>query len=125
MTLNELALALEEAKAAEKAANLKRIDIENEILKLVHNQVKEEGRTTIPTDGKKIVITKRINYKADVDALVRQTAHWDTEYRPIKYIVEADETKLKKLRSTDPKRWHEISGAITTTPAKPNFTLED
>lgn len=125
MTLDELALALEEAKAAEKAANQKRIDVENEILRLVHNQVKEEGRTTIPTSGKKIVITKRLIYKTDIDALVRQTSHWDTEYRPVKYIVEADETKLKKLRSTDPKRWHEISAAITTTPAKPSFTLED
>jgi hypothetical protein len=125
MTLDDLALAFEEAKAAEKAANQKRIDIESEILKLVHNQVKEEGRTTFITNGKKIVITKRLIYKTDIDALVQQTVYWDTELRPVKYIVEVDEAKLKKLRATDPKRWHEISNTITTTPAKPNFTLED
>lgn len=125
MTLDDLALAFEEAKAAEKAANQKRIDIESEILKLVHNQVKEEGRTTFITNGKKIVITKRLIYKTDIDALVRQTVHWDTEHRPVKYVVEVDEAKLKKLRATDPKLWHEISNTITTTPAKPNFTLED
>ena len=61
MTLDDLALAFEEAKAAEKAANQKRIDIESEILKLVHNQVKEEGRTTFITNGKKIVILEDTN----------------------------------------------------------------
>jgi len=125
MNLDELSIAFEEAKAAEKAATQKRIDIENQILTLVHNQVKEEGRVSIPVSRGKIVVTKKLIYKCDIDALVRQTVHWDTELRPVKYIVEADETKLKKLRSTDPKRWHEISGAITTKPAKTQISLED
>jgi len=87
MTLDDLALAFEEAKAAEKAANQKRIDIESEILKLVHNQVKEEGRTTFITNGKAASSKQRCSLPMSKTSTRSKTQQRLTELTSALYVL--------------------------------------
>jgi hypothetical protein len=52
------------------------------------------------------------------------TGSWPVDIRPIKTKIEADETKLKALRSDVPELWAKIADAIETKPAKTGVSIK-
>lgn len=110
------------AKRAELEATNRRIQIEQDLLKLIPN--KEEGRTsTTLTNGMRVVAAGKMSYKADVERLIALTAGWPQ--KPIKTRVEADEAFLKAIRSDRPDLWRQIAPAVSLKPAKTYITVEE
>lgn len=114
--LEKLAIAWDVAKRKEQEATEQRVAIENEIIAL--HPAKEEGSETITEGLAKITLTGKLIYKADIDKLTALTGAWPAEIRPIKTKIEADDSKLKAIRSERPDLWRAIAGAIETKPAK-------
>lgn len=122
MTPEELAAEWIAAKKAENAANARRLEIEQELLKQI--PAKEEGRvTTVLPNGWRVVSAGKLSYKADVDRLLALTASWPE--KPIKTKVEADESFLKMIRQDRPDLWRQIAPAIAVKPAKTYITIEE
>jgi hypothetical protein len=112
-----------QAKSKEDAAKNERIDLEQKILALI--PAKEEGSSTTTTASRiKIKLTGKLTYKVELDKLIELTKSWPEDVRPIKAKVEADETKLKAIRSDAPKLWSDIAAAVTVSPAKTGVTVE-
>jgi hypothetical protein len=121
-TLQELTKEWLAAKADERFANLRRVTIEDALLQMVEH--KEEGSiTTDAGDGIKITTTGRLSYKVDVQMLDKLTMDWEQTAKPLKVKVEADETKLKKLRSEQPKLWAQIARAVEVKPQKTGVSI--
>lgn len=122
-TMDDLASQWLLAKRDEDAAREKRLFVEKLIVGL--HPAKEEGTETLTTPaGNKVKLTGKLIYKADVQQLEALTAGWPEDARPIKVKVEADESKLKLIRSERPDLWKRIAGAVETKPAKVNVTCE-
>ena len=123
MKSDELANEWRKAKQREEAARNDRIAIENKIIELY--PAKEEGAMTIHTAlGSSITLVGKVTYKVDIEKLTALTSSWPVDIRPIKTKVEADETKLKALRSDVPELWAKIADAIETKPAKTGVTIK-
>jgi len=122
MTAEELAAEWLSAKRAELEATNRRVQIENDILKLC--PPREEGSaTTVLTNGVRVKTTGKLTYKADIDRLLTLTAGWPD--KPIKTKVEADESLLKAIRTDRPDLWRQIAQAITVKPAKTYIVIEE
>lgn len=122
-SLDTLATRWHAAKRLEDKAREDRIAVEKAILEL--HPAKEEGTETVTTSsGTKIKLTGKVIYKADVQQLEVLTAEWPEEARPIRVKVEADEAKLKAIRSERPDLWKRIAGAVETKAAKTGVAIE-
>ena len=110
------------AKRVEQEAVLRRVQLEEQLLRVIPN--KEEGRaTTQLSNGLRIVATGKMNYKADVERLLALTAEWPE--KPVKTKVEADEAFLKAIRNDRPDLWRQIAPAVTLKPAKTYLVIEE
>ena len=122
MNAEQLAQQWIAAKREEQAAMVRRVEIEQEILKL--HPAREEGSdTTILSNGFKLKTTGKLTYKADVDRLLELTQSWPE--KPVKTKVEADESLLKAIRTDRPDLWRQIAPAITVKPAKTYIVIEE
>jgi hypothetical protein len=122
-TIQELAATWLQAKADETTANARRLEAEEEILKLL--PAKEEGKTTTPiSNSTRISTTGKLSFKADVAALEALTMSWPEPMRPIKTKVEQDEPVLRQIRAERPDLWRHIATAITVKPAKVYVQIE-
>lgn len=124
MALNDLAERWLSLKDTERQILEERLKVESEILSLF--PAKEEGsssRTLL--GGYKLKTLGKLSYKADLDQLIRVTAAWPQEYKPVKTEVKADEAVLKLIRTTRPDLWRDLAAAITTKPMKTNITIEE
>ena len=110
-----------QAKAEEKAANEKRVALENAIVELVGH--KDEGAMSAECDGYKITTTGKLSYKCDVLALQALTAGWPQDVQPVQIKYVADETKLKKLRLYRQDLWRSIAPTIEVKPMKTAVTI--
>ena len=123
MNLDQLATEWRRAKEREEAARNDRVALEQKIIEL--HPAKEEGALTIHTAlGSSITLVGKVTYKVDIDKLTALTGSWPVDIRPIKTKIEADETKLKALRSDVPELWAKIADAIETKPAKTGVTIK-
>ena len=123
MNTDELATEWRRAKQREEAARIDRVAIEQKIIEL--HPAKEEGALTIHTAlGSSITLVGKVTYKVDIDKLTALTGSWPVDIRPIKTKIEADETKLKALRSDVPELWAKIADAIETKPAKTGVSIK-
>jgi hypothetical protein len=121
-TLKELTKEWMDAKADERLANIRRITIEEQILKMVEH--KEEGSlTTDAGDGVKITTTGKISYKADAIKLDELTDGWPEEIKPVHLALKVDETRLKKIRAENPALWKQIAKAVEVKPAKTGVSI--
>lgn len=121
--LDHLAMLWGIAKRKEDDAKAERINIENDILKL--HPAREEGSDTVLTGyGNKIKLTGKMTYKADVDKLIMLAGQWPVEIRPYRTKLEADETRLKAIRSERPDLWAQIAPAVEIKPAKTGVSIE-
>lgn len=123
MNTDELATEWRRAKQREEAARNDRVALEQKIIEL--HPAKEEGALTIHTAlGSSITLVGKVTYKVDIDKLTALTGSWPVDIRPIKTKIEADETKLKALRSDVPELWAKIADAIETKPAKTGVSIK-
>ena len=122
-TIQELAATWLQAKADETAANARRLETEEEILKLL--PAKEEGKTTTPiSNTTRISTTGKITFKSDIAALQALTMSWPETMRPLKTKIEQDEPALRQIRTERPDLWRQIATAITVKPAKVYIQIE-
>ena len=111
-------------KDAERQANAERLRIEDKILALF--PAKEEGSSSRTlANGYKLKTIGKLSYKADLDALLKITANWRVEQRPVKTEIKIDEAMLKFLRVDRPDLWSRIAPAVTTKPMKTSITIEE
>ena len=122
MNLETLAADWLAAKRAENEANTRRLQIEQDMLKLAP-ALEEGSQSTILTNGWRFKTTGKLSYKADVDKLLALTAAWPE--KPVKTKVEADESLLKAIRTDRPDLWRQIAPAITVKPAKTYIVVEE
>lgn len=116
-TLDQLVTQWIETKRMEDAANAERLAIEQVICEL--QPPKEEGAITVElSDGKKLTLTGKLTYKADLAKLQELSQRLPAELRPLKTETKVDETGLKYLRAKEPGLWAIIAPAIEVKPAK-------
>lgn len=121
-TLGELTKEWMAAKTDERLANIRRISVEEQILKLCEH--KEEGSlTTDIGDGIKITTTGKVTYKADLGKLDELTEGWPEEMKPVKLALKLDETVLKKIRRDNPSLWKTLARAVEVKPAKTGVAI--
>ncbi len=122
-TVKELTNDWLAAKTDERLANLRRIAVEEALIKLVNT--KEEGSiTTDIGDGIKITTTGKLSYKVDRVTLDELTESWPEDIRPLRLELKVDETRLKKIRSEQPALWSQIARAIEVKPQKTGVSIE-
>lgn len=122
MTAEKLAAEWLLAKQEELIAVTRRLEIEEDLLKMLPH--KEEGSaTTTLSNGFRFKATGKLSYKADLDKLLALTASWPE--KPVKTKVEADEAFLRAIRTDRPDLWRQIAPAITVKPAKTYIVIEE
>lgn len=122
-TKSDLAIEWLKAKGAERAANLKRLEVEKEIIDQL-GCPEESSKTTQVDEALKVIIKGSMSYKADIGMLLPLLEQLPAHMRPIKVETKLDETGAKYLRNNEPNIWRLIAPAITVKPAKPSITVE-
>lgn len=113
-----------ELKEAERVATEQRRDIEDKLTEHLCITDQEEWSKTINQGDYKIKVTCRMNRKIDGDKLQEiakeagLTDHLSTLFR---WKPEID---AKNWKSTDSKITDVLAGAITTTPVRPSYSIE-
>ena len=118
LTLTQLAAAWQAAKADEKAANARRLEIEQEIVEAFPLGI--EGTDTIEHGGYKIRVTHKLTRAVDTKAL---RDHWNSlsAFAQDIFTWKADVSKplLVKLQENHPELYITVAPFITSKPAKP------
>jgi len=118
MDVSKLAEDLIAAKRDEAIATLKRIAIEDEIIKALGAREEGSSSHTLPS-GTKLVITGKLSYSVtDMPTFLELCQKLPEELRPIKTEIKIDETVAKKLRTENKELWSVVAPAVTTKPAK-------
>lgn len=124
LTLAQLAAAWQAAKADERAANARRLEIEEQIVEALPLGV--EGTETVERHGFRIKVTHKLNRTVDSKAL---QAHWSSLSAFVQDVFtwKADVSKplLVKLQENHPELYVTVAPFITSKPAKPSVTVED
>lgn len=123
-TLAQLAAAWQAAKADEKAANARRLEIEEQIVDLF--PVGVEGTDTIEHDGIKVKVTHKLVRSVDTKSL---QAHWNSlsafAQDVFTWKAELAMPALRRLQENHPDLYPSIAVFITSKPAKPSITVEE
>ena len=123
MSVEDLAGHWLKAKTDEANANARRLEVEDQLLKLM--PAKEEGRMSHTlNNGWKFSSTGKLSYKADIEKLKLLTMSWPAETRPIKTKIEADEVILRQIRTERADLWRVLASAVTCKPTKTYVTIE-
>jgi len=122
--LDIAAQAWAEAKAAEQAANLRRIEAEAKLLELVG--AKEEGATTVKTEWFKVQTTGKLTRTLQADKLaeVFNSVPADLYGQVIKSVPSLNLAALRAVEKTNPDVYNAFCRAIVTKPAKAAVTVE-
>ena len=116
-TLESLCTEISRLKREESALSTKRQSIENAVIAIVGD--KEEGAKTVAlADGRKLTVTGKLTYSADMAQLLSLVTALPEHLSPIKLVHQLDATGAKWLRANDPENWAKIAPAITVKPAK-------
>ena len=111
------------AKLAEKEANAKRVELEEELIAALG--AKEEGQETHKVGDYKVTIegklTRKIDWKA-FDAFV--SSKIPDSLHPVKMVREVDVAGVKYLANNEPQLYKILSRALTVTPAKTYVKIE-
>lgn len=123
VSLESLAVALYRAKKAEELAKAKRIAAEEAIAALV--ETGENASKTVDAGDLKVVVKRKLNYKADVDSIRKMSI--PAILMPIKTVpetVEFDEKAYEQLRENHPETFMALSKFVETKPGKVSVTLK-
>lgn len=113
----EIANELFEAREAEKKANERRVELEEELIALLGQ--KEEGAQTHEVGDYKVTITGKLIRKIDWDLYDQSIAAKIPEsLQPVKVKRELDDTGVKYLANNEPQIYRLLAKALTIKPAK-------
>ncbi|HHU21751.1 MAG TPA: hypothetical protein GXZ51_04845 [Acholeplasma sp.] len=115
--IEQLAVALYDAKRAEDEAKKKRIDIEMQIVAIVDGP--DSGSQTVQAGALKVTVKRGFNYKADTQAILAL----GLADPPLKTKIELDKTAYERIRKDDSALFDRISTFVEVTPAKPAVTI--
>lgn len=121
---NELEIVndLVEAKATEKAAEARRIELERELIEKVG--ARPEGAKTHTIGDFKVVITGKLKRKIDWDLFDQSIAAKIPEsMQPVKIKRELDVTGVKFLENNEPQIYKLLIPALTIEPAKTEVSI--
>jgi hypothetical protein len=113
-----------DAKAAEKEATAKRIEIENHILQ--QHTPPQEGQSTFEVGNYKMVIKQEVNRKLDDKAWEMIKDQIPEKLRPVEYVetIKLDVKGLHWLQINEPGYYKLVAQCVTEKPAKPNIKIE-
>lgn len=118
----EIANELFEAREAEKKANERRVELEEELIALLGQ--KEEGAQTHEVGDYKVTITGKLIRKIDWDLYDQSIAAKIPEsLQPVKVKRELDDTGVKYLANNEPQIYRLLAKALTIKPAKTAVTI--
>lgn len=118
--LNNLSAQWIAAKAEEKAANAKRIEIEDKIVALTGKR--DEGSKTHDIGDYKIVVTGKLSYKMDWKAWDQVKTEIPAELHPVKMKPEVDAKGIAWLRENKPELYALVP--VEIKPAKTGVEIE-
>lgn len=123
--IDELAFALELAKAGEERARNARIAAELALLDAI-GAPENEGTHTEITDFYKISIKQAINRTIDKDALEQVQANApDAVVRSVfRYKPELNLSAYRELQKLDPATFAIVAICVTEKPSKPSVSIE-
>lgn len=118
----EIANELFEAREAEKKANERRVELEEELIAILGQ--KEEGAQTHEVGDYKVTITGKLIRKIDWDLYDKSIAAKIPEsLQPVKVKRELDDTGVKYLANNEPQIYRLLAKALTIKPAKTAVTI--
>jgi hypothetical protein len=124
LTLAQLAAAWQAAKADEKAANARRLEIEEQIVDLF--PVGVEGTDAIEQDGVKVKVTHKLTRTVDTKALQQ---HWNSlsafAQDVFNWRADVSLPAMRRLQENHPDLYPSIAVFITSKPAKPAVSVEE
>ena len=122
--LDELARQWSDAKTDEAIAVAKRRTIEDRLVELLEIPESKEGTTSSTTEqGYQIKIVGRMNRKVDTERLQELAAeHGLSEHLSSLFRWSAD-INAAAWKAAAPTITAPLTGAITTTPGRPSFTI--
>lgn len=124
LTLTQLAAAWQAAKADEKAANARRLEIEQQIVEAFPLGV--EGTETVEQDGFRIKVTHKLTRTVDTKNL---QAHWNSlsAFAQDVFTWKADISlpALRRLQENHPDLYPSVAVYVTSKPAKPAVVVEE
>ena len=113
----EIANELFDAREAEKKANERRVELEEELIAILGQ--KEEGAQTHEVGDYKVTITGKLIRKIDWDLYDQSIAAKIPEsLQPVKVKRELDDTGVKYLANNEPQIYRLLAKALTIKPAK-------
>lgn len=122
-TLESLCTEIARIKHEESALAARRLNIENAVIAIVG--AKEEGaKTTTLADGRKLTVTGKLTYSADMAQLLMLDTELPLHLSVVKVAHQLDATGAKWLRANDPDNWAKIAPAITVKPAKTSVEVK-
>lgn len=122
--LESLAGAWLQAKADEKAANDRRLELEKAILERA-TLTQEEGTTTAPAGRYAIKIGFSMTRSVDEAAIPTLDLPEDVLRRLFLYAPKLDLRELRSLQQNDPRAYAEAARAITAKPSKPSIAITE
>ena len=113
-----------EAKRIEREIVAQRRDLEDEMLRQL--QVDDvEGSQTLKREGFKVRVTNRYNRKVDSDLLQDIATEEGLDHLLPVLFRWKPEIKLKEWQSADESAKQKLARAITTTPGRASFYIEE
>jgi len=113
----EIANELFEAREAEKKANERRIELEEELIAILGS--KEEGAQTHEVGEYNLTITGKLIRSIDWDMYDKSIAAKIPEsLQPVKVKRELDDTGVKYLANNEPQIYRLLAKALSIKPAK-------
>lgn len=122
--LDELVKDLLVAKAREDSIRKERIEVEEQIARLVETKPKGQATIDLPS-GFKLTVKRGINYKADVDA-IRQLCVSPEFPPPIKSKTthELDEAGYEWYHANRPELFRQLAQHVEMRPKKVAVTIK-
>jgi hypothetical protein len=119
----EIVAEIAAAKRAENDANVKRVALEEELIKALDFD-KVEGGTSYEIGDYKVAVVAKLNRKIDdIDDFVAACKALPVDLRPYDTEVKVSQTALKYLAANEPELFAKIAKHITTAPSKTSVTL--
>ena len=115
----EIAADLFAAKQAEKQAEARRIELEEELVAILGKR--DEGSKTHHVGDYKVTITGRVNRKLDWDMFDQVSSNIPESLWPVKRTL--DVTGVKYLANNEPSLYKILAPALTVEPAKTTVSI--
>lgn len=123
--LERAAEALIQAKAAEIAANQRRLEAERDVLHLL-GEIEAEGTHKSTSGNYTVTVRSSMNRTIDRDVLVQIAPQIPEQIakRLFRWKPELELRELRYVQDNEPELYAVIAQAITMKPAKPTVTVE-